>query len=114
MRPHGRTCCLEVIKTTKSLKKIRLIRSFNNNDIIRLAEAKPSAVEIELYYTPDVEVDSLVKLMQESENLTKLHLISKEETFSKIDALVKQFSNGWIINVFANGRQIHMDKMDRK
>lgn len=102
----------DFIINNRNLKKITMnVYCFNDDDIQRLASANLNAVEISLICDFGVEDDNLVKLIENSHQLERLHLIMmvKHEFFeSAISTLQSRLQNEWILKVDRIGILLHI------
>lgn len=90
---------IHFIRNNENLKIIRVVQAITNADILQISLTKPNLVHIELICGEDVENQSLIELIKNSNELKKIRitLAFGKPVNATISVLQNQLGYGWII-----------------
>lgn len=86
-----------VLKYAMTLQHLHLIVDLNNSEILQLANGLLNVVEMKLKCTDDIQIETIIKLIENGKYLLKLDLDFETKNFSHlvINALKQRFPHQW-------------------
>lgn len=111
--PTGCSRWFQLVKHQKSLKRLKIDRRLRNFEILELANARVGLIELDFECDEDVQIDSLIKLIEHSEQLMKSNVFIEVSDLrqSVVDSFERQFNNNWIIS--QNKSNIYLERKIR-